>query len=114
MVELAVLRRPDPAAGGLLGCSGGPRENRHDEGSVVMQFRGPWRLFGMPDGSFSGTLAAILGHTEAVRAPPLHEKMHAPVCLASKLSSARGRKCCQIRHALLQRQLDCSRSRSLG
>ena len=28
-----------------------------------------------------GALEAILGHAEAVRAPPLHEKMHAPVCI---------------------------------
>ena len=34
----------------------------------------------MPDCSFLGTLEAVLGHAEAVRAPPLHEKMHAPVC----------------------------------
>ena len=44
-------------------------ENRHDEGPVVMwfqgvvsgvPFRGLWRLFGMPDGSVLGTLAAVL------------------------------------------------------
>ena len=34
----------------------------------------------MPDGSFVGTLAAVLGHAEAVRAPPLHEKLQVPVC----------------------------------
>ena len=27
------------------------------------------------DGSFSGMLAAILGHAEAVHAPPLHEML---------------------------------------
>ena len=34
----------------------------------------PWRPFGTPDGRFLGTLEAVLGHAEAVRAPPLHEK----------------------------------------
>ena len=43
-------------------------------------FRVPWRPFGTPDGRFLGTLEAVLGHAEAVRAPPLHEKMHMPVC----------------------------------
>ena len=37
-------------------------------------FSVPWRLFGTPDGRFLGTLEAVLGHAEAVRAPPLHEK----------------------------------------
>ena len=52
-------------------------ENRGDEGSVS-QFRGafqvPWRPFGTPDGRFLGTLEAVLGHEEAVRAAPLHER----------------------------------------
>ena len=40
-----------------------------------------WRTFGTLGGdSLLGTLEAVLGHAEAVRAPPLHEKMHAPVC----------------------------------
>ena len=34
----------------------------------------------MPDDRFLGTLEAVLGHAEAVRAPPLHEKMHVLVC----------------------------------
>ena len=52
----------------------------------------PWRLFGTPDGSFSGTLEAVLGRAEAVRAPPLHEKMHTPVCtLLISFSPPRGR-----------------------
>ena len=29
---------------------------------------------------FLGTLEAVLGRAEAVRAPPLHEKMHVLVC----------------------------------
>ena len=37
-------------------------------------FRWPWRPLGTPDGRFLGTLKAVLGHAEAVRAPPLHEK----------------------------------------
>ena len=36
--------------------------------------RVPWRPFGTPDGRFLGTLEGVLGHAEAVRAPPLHEK----------------------------------------
>ena len=43
-------------------------------------FRAPRRPFGTPDGRFLGTLEAVLGHAEAVRAPPLHEKMHMLVC----------------------------------
>ena len=58
-------------------------ENRHEEGSVAMRFRGAvsvameavWdarrQLF--------KHIEAFLGHAEATRAPPLHEKMHAPV-----------------------------------
>ena len=34
----------------------------------------------MLDGRFLGTLEAVLGHAEAVLAPPFHEKMHALVC----------------------------------
>ena len=37
-------------------------------------FRVAWRPFGTPDGRFLGTLEAVLGHAEAVRAPPLHKK----------------------------------------
>ena len=33
----------------------------------------------MPDGRFFGTLEAVLGHAEIVRAPPLDEQMHAPL-----------------------------------
>ena len=43
-------------------------------------FRVPWRPFGTPDGRFLGTLEAVLGGAEAVRAPPLHEKIHVLVC----------------------------------
>ena len=32
------------------------------------------------DGRFLGALEAVLGRTEDVRAPPLHEKMHVLVC----------------------------------
>ena len=39
-------------------------------------FRVPWRPFGTPDSRILGTLEAVLGHAEAVRASPLHEKMH--------------------------------------
>ena len=35
---------------------------------------------GCGDGSFLGILEAVLGHAEAVRSPPLHGQMHAPVC----------------------------------
>ena len=43
---------------------------------------------GVTKGLFLGTLETVLGHAEAVRAPPLQKKMHAPVCNpASKLSS---------------------------
>ena len=67
--NLAVLRGPDPF---------GPRK----QGSrgvclcafLGVPFRVPWRPFGTPDGKFLGTLEAVLGHAEAVRAPPLHEK----------------------------------------
>ena len=59
-------------------------ENRHDKVFVFVQFRGAVsgrrRLFGTPDGSFLGKLEAVLGHAEAVRVPPLHEKMHTSVC----------------------------------
>ena len=61
--------------------------------SVLMRFRGavsgcrfgvpfrvPWRPLGTPDGRFLGTLEGVPGHAEVVHAPPLHEKMHAPVC----------------------------------
>ena len=30
--------------------------------------------------NFLGALEVVLGHAEAFRAPPLHEKMHTPVC----------------------------------
>ena len=56
-------------------------ENRPDEGSVVMRFWGA--VSGAVEavwGSFFGTSEAVLGHAEAVCAPPLHENMHAPVC----------------------------------
>ena len=56
-------------------------------------FRGPRRPFGTPDGRFSGTLEAVLGHAEAIRAPPLHEKMHMLVCtLLESFRPPRGRK----------------------
>ena len=34
----------------------------------------------MPDGRFLCTLEAVLGHAEAVGAPPLFKKMHVLVC----------------------------------
>ena len=43
-------------------------------------FRVPWRPFGTPDGRFLGTSEAVLGRAEAVRAPPLHEKINVLVC----------------------------------
>ena len=82
--NLAVFRGPDPAAGwfwgGLLS-----RLETGVTGSLFMSgvgvpFRVPWRPFGTPDGRFLGTLEAVLGRAEAVRAPPLHEKMHVLVC----------------------------------
>ena len=58
-----------------------------------VSFRGPRRPFGTPDGTFLGTLEAVLGHAEAVRAPPLHEKMHMLVCtLLESFGPPRGRK----------------------
>ena len=56
-------------------------ENRHDEGSVSIDAvsgarGGRWGC----QGRLLGTLEAVLGHGEAVRAPPLHQKMHALVC----------------------------------
>ena len=50
----------------------------------------------MLGGRFLGTLEAVLGHTEAVRAPPLHQNMHAPVCPASKLSSLPPLRGCKL------------------
>ena len=57
-------------------------------------FRVLWRPFGTPDGRFLGTLEAVLGHVEAVLAPPLHEKMHVLACtlLESFRPPPRGRK----------------------
>ena len=84
--NLAVFRGPDPTAGEFSGGLLSGLENRGDEGSVSMRFRGAvsgaveWRPFGTPDGRFLGTLEAVLGHAEAVLAPPLHEKMHVLVC----------------------------------
>ena len=54
------------------------RENRHDEGSVVMRFRGA--VSGAVQAVWDarrqllGMLAAVLGQAEALRAPPLHER----------------------------------------
>ena len=48
----------------------------------------------MANGSLLGVLEAVLGHAEAVRAPPFHEKMHVPVCtlLLSFVPPPPGRK----------------------
>ena len=93
MVKFAVLRGPDQVAGGFSGGQRAVLETRHDEGSVLMQFRGAvsavvwdarWQVF-----------EAVLGHSEAVRAPPLHEKctrQYAPCLKAS--GPPRGRKSC--------------------
>ena len=75
-----MFRGPDPTAGGFSGglLSGVTRgESRCGFG---VPFRVPWRPFGTPDGRFLGTLESVLGHAEAVLAPPLHEKMHVLVC----------------------------------
>ena len=49
-----MFRGPDPTAGGFWGGVLVGLENRVDEGSVSMQFRGrvPWRPLGTPDGRF--------------------------------------------------------------
>ena len=54
-------------------------ENRHDEGFLVMRFRGA--ISGAVEAVwddrrqlFLGKLEAVLGHAEAIRAPPLYEK----------------------------------------
>ena len=83
--NLAVFRGPDPTAGGFLGGFLVGLENRGEEGSVSMRSRGAVSgsveaVWDAPDGRFLGTLEAVLGHAEALRAPPLHEKMHVLVC----------------------------------
>ena len=69
----------------------------------------PWRPFGTPDGRFLATLEAVLGHAEAVLAPPLHEKMHVLVCTlleSFRPAPPRGRKFCQSELVLvLQRHI---------
>ena len=54
-------------------------ENRHDEGFLVKRFRGA--ISGAVEAVwdarrqlFLGKLEAVLGHAEAIHAPPLHEK----------------------------------------
>ena len=83
-----------PKSGQILPCLAGqtPRQEGFREVSSWASKTGvtrrlsrcgfgvPWRPFGAPDGRFLGTLEAVLGQAEAVRAPPLHEKMHVLVC----------------------------------
>ena len=79
--NLAVFCGPDPTAGGFWGGLLLGLENRGHEGSVYVRFwgadSGAAEPFGTPDGKVLGTLEAVLGHAEAIRAPPLHEKMKA-------------------------------------